>query len=79
MHRPRLRHRAACRESEGTGRDSAGWGQHSYEAYDSYITTAPTDGQGCRNQIYRCGIFGHDKHNSYYRVSQERAFGARRS
>ena len=61
MHRPRLRHLATCRESEGTDHDSAGWGQHSYEAYDSYITTAPTDEQGCCNQIYRCGIFGRDK------------------
>ena len=48
------------------------------KAYDSYITTSATDEQGCRNQIYRCGIFGRNKHNSHYRDSQERAFGARR-
>jgi hypothetical protein len=48
MHMPRLRHQAARREAENAGHDSAGMGQPSY---DSYITTAPTDGQGCRNQI----------------------------
>ena len=42
--------------------------------YEELTKTAPNDGQGCRNQIYSwvsCGIFGREKHNSHYRVSQE--------
>ena len=73
MHSPRLRHQAVRWEYDGTGHEGAGWSQH---IYDPYITTAPTDEHGCRNQRYRSSIFGRDKHNPHYRVSQERAFGA---